>query len=433
MRRVAVISGSAALLLVAVSACNAIVGATSDAVDPADALVPTVEASSQPPVAPDAGDATVEAAPSSTPEAGPVIEAGPGPIAEAGPGPIAEAGSDADTDGGACGHSCLGGVCDMDSGLCLPVQLGTGFVRTTAVVADPGTTGSVFFASYDNGAVYRVDKATGVIAPPYPVTTDGTPTAVAIVTTATKVYWTSALNHDLAWATRNGATAATVLPTSYGVDWVGPWWMGIDTQYLYWCDRWGYDCWRMDLALTTPQRIYTETLPDGGPGSEQLWGAMGLDPGPNGYFFVAALNELSRMNKDGSGRVTFAHVSGQSVVGVDGGYVYWVNATGALLRAREDATPPCDSAPCAETVVAPGMANIPGAQAFDKDYVYWADGSLSSVSRARKDGSSQPQPLAFHKFISGLAVDDVAVYYGVQWEDVDAGGAPTGSLYRVAK
>ncbi|HEY2518310.1 MAG TPA: hypothetical protein VGI39_45890 [Polyangiaceae bacterium] len=423
MRRASVISGVAAVLLVSVAACNAIVDATGDVPGSMDSSIPVVE----PPPSPVPGrDGGAAPAPSSAPEAGPAPEAGAAPIAEAGPGSIPE------VDAGPCGHSCLGGTCDVDSGLCLPEQLGTGFVRTTAVVADPGTIGSVFFASYDNGAVYRVDKATGAIAPSYPVTNDGTPTAVGIVTTASTVYWTSALNGDLAWATRNGATSATVLPTSYGVSWSGPWWMGSDAQYLYWCDRWGYDCWRMDFGLTTPQRIFTEKLPDGGAGSEQLWGGMAVEPGPNGYFFVAALNQLSRMNKDGTGVVAFAHVSGQSVVGLDGGYVYWVNATGALLRAPEASPPPCDTAPCAQTVVAAGKANIPGAQAFDKDYVYWADGSLSAVSRARKDGSSEPQPLAFHRSISGLAVDDVAVYYAVQWEDQDA-GVPTGSLYRVAK
>jgi hypothetical protein len=334
----------------------------------------------------------------------------------------AEAGDSPDSDANTCGHSCLGGDCI--SGACQPVRLGYGYARPMNVVADPGTTGSVFFGIFDTGQVYRFDKRTGQISLPYPTTNAVTPQVGFVVTNANNVYWTIPNGERIAWATRSGSSAGQLHDVAYSM----PWGMGIDTGFVYWCDRWmvvggTIDCWRIDLTLTTPKRIYSEILQDGGPGTDALWGVIAVDPGADGYVFFTALNQLNRMKKDGTELVAFAKVIGQSDVGINGGFVYWQRGDGALLRAPEQGIPACDSGSCAEIVVPAGAPS-----AFDDKFVYWGDGQ-GAISRARKDGTSAaPEVLARHPLLSRLAVDDVAVYYMTQPDQNNAG-----AFWRVAK
>jgi hypothetical protein len=186
----------------------------------------------------------------------------------------------------------------------------------------------------------------------------------------------------------------------------------------------------MDLGLTSPTRLYTEQLPDGGPGREELWGQPAVDPGSAGYVFFTALDRLNRMDKDGGGLTAFATVVGQSTPTIDSGFVYWRAPNGALLRAPEQGIPACDSGSCAEVVIPAGTTTMYGPPAFDDTFAYWHD-SLNEIARVRKDGTSTaPEVLARHEAISGLAVDDVAVYYTTQSNN---GQSNTGSFWRIAK
>jgi hypothetical protein len=310
-----------------------------------------------------------------------------------------------------------------------PVRVGTGYGRTVSAVADPGTTGSVYFGDFDYGTVYRFDKATGQVAALPQMTYN----VAGLVTNANNVYWTSPFSNRLAWATRSGSTGGSLLDSAYGATWKGPWMLAIDTQSLFWCNRYGFDIWKMDLGFANASRIYSEELPDGAPGMEQLWGSVAADPGPGGYVFFSALRYLNRMNKDGTGLSPFGRVGGQTDVVIDGSFVYWVDQTGSLVRAPESG---CTSPGCPQVIVPGTQAQFAGHSAFDATYVYWNDGAVGAVSRARKDGTSAaPEHIAYHTAISGIGVDDVAIYYTTQWDIGPDGGAisMTGSFWRIAR
>jgi hypothetical protein len=58
-------------------------------------------------------------------------------------------------------------------------------------------------------------------------------------------------------------------------------------------------------------------------------------------------------------------------------------------------------------------------------------GGANVLARARKDGSSASiEVIAWHSAMSGVAVDDVAIYYVT---DNDNGENGTGSFWRVTK
>jgi hypothetical protein len=170
--------------------------------------------------------------------------------------------------------------------------------------------------------------------------------------------------------------------------------------------------------------------------AEQLTGNMAVDPGNgnSGAVFFSAGNEIRRMNKDGSGLTAFAPVLGHGTIGIHGGYVYWVDAAGAMRRARENVVPTCDAGSCGQIVVPPGTPHVSGPAAFDDSYAYWSfdeGNGLSLLMRARVDGGSpNVEALVEHSAISSVAVDDVAIYYTTQNDNWVNG---TGSFWRLAK
>jgi hypothetical protein len=325
-----------------------------------------------------------------------------------------------------CPDSCPHGGCVLST---CPVRIMGSLQRTVAVFADPGTTGSVFFADFDTSTVYHYDKATGAVGS-YPPSS-GSP--VVIAANSTDVYW-SLWNHTIGTATRSTGATREVQDTSYGVSWYVPWSVRLDTSYIYWCNRYRPDCWRMDLGLKTPTLLYEELLPDGGASPEELTGIIAVDPGPGGYVFFTAGEHLNRMNKDGSGLIAFAPVHGQGIVGVHEGNVYWVDPAGAMLSAPEDTVPSCDAGACGEVIVSAATFYVGGPLAFDDTYAYWYYSSANSSSlllRARLDGNSPvPEILVRHTSISSVAVDDLAIYYTTQ---NDNGVNYTGSFWRQAK
>jgi hypothetical protein len=296
--------------------------------------------------------------------------------------------------------------------------------------ADPGATGTVFFSDYWTSTVYQYDKTSGTIGSFTP--SPGPPRGLVASTTA--VFWGNS-NESIGWAARDGTTSALLNDADYGLSWKTPWAVGVDPGFIYWVDRDGADCWRMDLGFKTPRVLYREGSPDGGPPAEQF-GAIAVDPGPSGSVFFVAHEYVRRINKDGSGLTAFAPVVGQPNVAFHDGFIYWTDATGAMLRSRQDVVPSCDAGTCGQLVVPAGMPAFAPSWAFDNAYVYWiwqgGDSTVSRLARMRQDGSSlAPEIVAEHLDITSVAVDDAAVYYTTTRDH--GGNDPMGSLWRLAK
>jgi len=338
-----------------------------------------------------------------------------------------DAGSDAPSL--VCPDSCPDGGCVLAT---CPVRVIGGLNRLVAVVADSSPLGSVYFGDFDTGRIYEYSKPTWQVRS-YASLSAGT-TSIAV--NASTVYWSTfssqpSDHNAINQLTRGGATSREVADTSLGLAWAGPWAMGIDTSFVYWCDRYGADCWRMDLALTTPQRIFRELLPDGAPSHDQLYGGIAVDPGDDGFVFFIAANHLYRVSKSDFTSLEFAAALGQAPVGIDNGYVYWLDAAGALRRAPET-IPSCDGR-C--EVVVPAGPHVGGPSAFDDTYVYWSvfdtTEKKSLIARARKDGASPNiEILVHHTGVSSVAVDGAFIYYTTQH---DNGVNATGSFWRLAK
>jgi hypothetical protein len=368
----------------------------------------------------DSGPGVTDSGPDAADSGPSVTDSAPDAPVDAGP----------DTDGAAivCADSCPDGGCVLST---CPVRIAGQLGRTVGVFADPGATGYVFFADFDSAVVYHYEKTSGTLGSFSPSSSS----PVQIVANATDVFWT-VWNHRVSWGVKGAWTSGEVLDTSYGVTWNVPWTMGIDDDFIYWCDRYTSDLWRMDLGLKTPQRLYAELLPDGAPSPDQQYGNIAVDPGAGdgGFVFFTAENEVQRVNKDGTGLVAFVPVLGHPLIGIHGGYLYWVDAAGALRRAPEGAVPSCDAGACGQVVVPPGTPGVAGPTAFDDTYAYWRfdDGSNQSIlARARLDGhSTDIEVLVRHTAINSVAVDDVAIYYTT---GNDNGVDNTGSFWRLAK
>jgi hypothetical protein len=394
--------------------CNALLGTTppeppdASAVDAAGGDVlgaPTMASDS-------AGDTSDSAAPDGGPDG---LAAGSDGAAEAEAGPLV------------CPDSCPDGGCVFTT---CPVRIIGGLNRLDGTFADPGTTGFVFFGDFDSNVVYYYDKAKAKLGA-YPASSSS---PVFTVANSTHAYW-SLYGGGIGWADRSTGMTGEADDTAYGVTWASPWSIRLDTSFIYWCDRYGPDCWRMDLGLKTPTLLYRELLPDGGPSPEQFLGTIAVDPGPTGYVFFTAGGHLNRMNKDGTGLVALAPVPGQEVLGIHNGLVYWVDAAGALVSMPENNFPPCDAGTCGTVVLSAGTPYVGVPEAFDDTYGYWwanLDTTRTAIVRARLDGSSHsPEILVEHSSSPfAIAVDDVAIYYVTQNES----GLPhSGSFWRQAK
>jgi hypothetical protein len=295
--------------------------------------------------------------------------------------------------------------------------------------ADPGSAGTLFFSDYDRLTVYRYDKAGGPL-----ITYSGlSGPPRGLVANTMGAFWGNSIQ-GIGWASRTDTTRGEVNASSFGDSWITPWGVGVDTSYVYWVDFDGADCWRMDLGLTTPQLLYQEVAPDAGPPAEKF-GAIAVDPGSKGYVFFAAHNYVNRMDKNGGPLTPFAPVNGQPNVAFHGGYVYWMDASGAVLRSLQEVIPSCDGGTCGQVVVPAGLPAFGSPWAFDDTYIYWiwqnGEFTLDRMGRMRQDGTSPGvEIVAEHLDITSVAVDDVAVYYTTT---TDNGSDPNGSLWRLAK
>jgi hypothetical protein len=334
--------------------------------------------------------------------------------------------ADVVTDAPVCVDACPNGDCVLSR---CAVRLVGGLDVVMNAFADPGATGSVFFSDYFRSTVYRYDKAGGHLVTYTP--SSGPPRG--LVANGTDVFWGNS-NTGIGWAPRSGTTSSEVDDSSYDVSWNLPWALGVDTGFVYWVDRDGADCWRMDLAFKAPELLYREVPLDAGPPPEQF-GSIAVDPGPDGFVFFVANNHVNRMTKTGTGLTAFAPVTGQPNVAFHAGYVYWMDAAGALLRSPEDVVPSCDAGTCGQVVVPAGMPSFGAPWAFDDAYIYWiwqaGEFVTARLARMRQDGSSpNVEIVAEHLDMTSVAVDDVAVYYTTT---TDNGTDAMGSLWRLAK
>jgi hypothetical protein len=284
----------------------------------------------------------------------------------------------------------------------------------------------VFFNDYDHGVIYHYDKGTGAIDE-YLSNSQDTP---GIVANAGKVYWTSYTGRSIGWGARGSTLVGEVTGQSFNDTWAGPWSIAMDTGFVYWCDRDRPECWRIDLPLTKPELLYTELLPDGGVANDTLVSLLGVDPGSDGYVFFTTGNQVNRMAKDGGGLVAYSPGPGQSSPLVDNGYVYWTNASGAIMRSHVETLPTCDAGACGEVVVPANLGLIGAPQAFDSTYVYFVGDNR--LGRALKNGTSTAiEIIAQHTAPpAAVAVDDVAIYYVTPNDNTLDN---TGSFWRVAK
>jgi hypothetical protein len=338
--------------------------------------------------------------------------------------------SDANAAPDAACAACAGEICAP--GWC-PVAMSTGLGRLTGLFADPGTTGSVFFGDFDTGYVYHYDKGTGRIAPFREVA----PNVVGLVASPSEVFWTaSALQGGtptgIAWTTRTDSDGGLAKDSDFGATWTLPFQAGIDSGFVYWRNSGSKDLWKVDLGLKTPVRIYADRSPDGGASSDAFQGNIAVDPGAGGYVFFTTSTQLLRMNKDGSGLVAFAPVVAEGNVGIHAGLVYWIDDNQQLVRAPEDPVPNCHGGLCGQVVVSPGAPYLSnGPDDFDDTYVYWHGGfDVSPLLRARLDGTGHYEILVQHLAISGVQVDDTAIYYITQY----ASAVPeNGGFWRLPK
>ncbi|HWL88243.1 MAG TPA: hypothetical protein VNO21_20710 [Polyangiaceae bacterium] len=347
-----------------------------------------------------------------------------------------DAGVDGSTDAGVrgCAHSCLGGACV--AGKCQPVALASEMGGTpNEIVADPGTTGSIFWTRYRLGQVIRQDKATWQMQT-LRTAEFQTDWAQSIAANETTVFWTSPdldepiddRNNYIGWISRDGTDAGKKPGRPYGDGWY-PWPMALDPQYVYWSNRWTKDIWRMDIATKTPERLGVID-PDGSSY------AIAISPSAGGYVFWVDGRQVFRMDKNGHNvfRISGALGTGDRntpPLGLNGSYLYWIR-NDALVR--EDVNGECpDASECPETVVKAGFVTDAHNLAFDATYVYWTEYSAGRVKRARKDDHAlEPEVLVEGvRTVHGIAVDDLYVYFTQQF-GADNDNQP-GSVWRVAK
>jgi hypothetical protein len=329
----------------------------------------------------------------------------------------------------ACPDSCPRGDCVLSA--CAARVVGH-LGRLIDAFADPGTSGSVFFSGFDSNIIYGYDKSTTSVSE-YP-----SPMSVGVgpVANAATVFWAIPLSGSVGWASRDGTTSGYLAGVSYGEAWNNPCSTAVDTGYLYWSDCNVAHVWRIDLGFESPALLYEQVAPDAGPTPDPFAGNIAVDPGPDGFVFVVARDRLNRFKKDGSELTVIAPALAAGRIGVHGGYVYWLDPTGAMLRAPEDIVAPCDAGGCGQVVVPAGLPSFAGAQAFDDTYVYWVwmqsnEFTTARLARARQDGSSPDFELvAEHTSMTSVAVDDAAVYYTT---NNDQGLNQTGSLWRLQK
>jgi hypothetical protein len=327
---------------------------------------------------------------------------------------------------GACGHSCLHGACV--GGACQPFLIAESGGAPTRIVAEPGSSGQVFWADFWTGQIFAYAKSTGAIR----LLHDGIDaaagdTATGLIAQDGRVYWTSAYDSSIRWIDGDGKNAGSIQG-----DWNYPLYLAIDPDWLYWSDRYGHDVWRLSLHSHVPSLLH----PASDAGADYLW--IAADPGAGGYVFFSDESHVYRMNKDGTGFDTLdnASIPGSSPntgpIGVDSGYVYWLyGANRDLVRVKEPYGCPGVGA-CPQVIVKGSLINSLTGIAFDGTYAYWADNGAGRVARAKKDGSSlTPDVIAeLQKSVAGIAVDDVAIYWTVQF---DNGSANRGSVWAVAK
>lgn len=277
---------------------------------------------------------------------------------------------------GACGHSCLGGLCM--AGKCQPFQLASA-TQPSGLAVDAT---HVYFTSPSNTVIQRVQRD-GKCLPVAPCPqsfvgagagdgiTPQTRGPTAIVSDGTSVFWT---------ANAAGIVVKRAAPLPPGaMTTIGP---AVSTNPGY-------------LAL----------------GGGKIWWTTGFgttDPAPH----------LRSANLDGSGLVTVASYQspvstfrGTGGVATDATSVYWASQMGNVYHTAF-ADPPCTEG----TLVQPSCKSFGGSGAYgvavDANFVYWTEPSSGAVKRAPKGGGLTVSVATGQDLPQAIAVMDNFVYWG---------------------
>ena len=302
---------------------------------------------------------------------------------------------------GACGHDCFGGPCTQ--GACGPVPIATGlpgiglvevngpFVAF-AVEVDGGATSSIYAMQTDGGDLRVL------------LTQQDGPNYAA--SDRDHVYFSNFTGGEIQAVQWDGGRFATltksalvnqVLLTSQGIVFAAQG-DGGKNGGLY----------LVDLGGTTTAPIVTGQV-----GPECVGEIDG------GFVFTDFDNQgKSVIRVDDTGKATtLATGMSPGCLATDGTYAYWSDRLANAIQ-RTDVVSGMTTQ-LAVTGDSPGFVRIDGT------YVYWMENKLGNVRRVRKDGAGMPEVLyGGNGAVSGLAVDERAVYFGLK---------TTGNVMKLAK
>lgn len=269
---------------------------------------------------------------------------------------------------GACGHSCLGGLCT--AGKCQPFRLASA-PSPSGLAVD---TKNVYFTSPSQNYIQRVQRD-GKCSPaaPCPEQFVGSPDALAlyrgpsaIISDNTTVWFTGQANGRIGRRTADppGGTITNWGPAQ-----------STDVGYLV-------------LA--------------GG----KIWWTSGFGGGTNIH--------VRKSDLDGSNITTVASYQapdttfqGEGAIVADATHIYWASVNSGVSRMAFNDAPCIEDSTCTE-IGPPGAVAL----AVDNTFVYWTDPASGSIGRALKTGGMSAQIASGQTGAKAIAVIGTNVYWG---------------------